>query len=175
MPAADKSDPLNLALKQLDHLCRIVMSSRLRAQGVETSYPAAAALAFLEETPGLSGAQLARWAMVTPQTMNQILAGLERDGLIRREPDPEHGRILRTFLTARGEAENQRCESLGDQLIEDMQAGMTRVDRGEFLRLIRRCRDNLQALAKDEKDGLESAAVPRKTAKKKQVPAKRKR
>lgn len=173
MRAADKSDPLNLALKQLDNLCRIVMSARLRAQGVETSYPAAAALAFLEETPGLSGAQLARWAMVTPQTMNQILAGLEREGLIRREPDPEHGRILRTFLTARGEAENRRCASLGDQLIEDMQAGMTRADRGEFLRLIRRCRDNLQALAKEEKAAEDSAMPVRRAAKKKATAKKR--
>lgn len=166
MPADRKTDSLNLALKQLDHLCRIVMSCRLRTQGIATSYPAAAALGFLAEMPGLSGAQLARWAMVTPQTMNQILAGLERDGLVRREPDPEHGRILRTHLTARGEAEHRRCEAEGDALIEDMQAGMSRSDRREFLRLIRRCRDNLQLLARDEKLTAVAAAPARRAANK---------
>src|SRR4249919_2396743 len=159
-PTRTQSDPLNLALKQLDHLCRIVMSSRLRADGIEISYPAAAALCFLEETPGLSGAQLARWAMVTPQTMNQILTGLERDGLLVREADPEHGRILRAFLTPLGLAENRRCEGASEQLIEDMQSGMSRADRSEFLRLIRRCRDNMQEFAKLEKTAGDDSDVP---------------
>lgn len=160
-----KSDSLNLALKQLDHLCRVVMSTRLRALGIETSYPAAAALCLLEEMPGMSGAQLARWAQVTPQTMNQILTGLERDGLVRREADPVHGRILRAFLTARGLAENRRCEVVSDQLIEDMQAGMSARDRKDFQRLIGRCRDNLQQVAKDVKDVGEELSVVRKTVK----------
>jgi DNA-binding MarR family transcriptional regulator len=159
------SNPLNLALGQLDNLCRIVMSSRLRADGVEISYPAASALCFLEETPGLSGAQLARWAMVTPQTMNQILTGLERDGLLVRQADPEHGRILRAFLTAKGLAENRRCETVAEGLVEDMQAGMSRTDRGDFLRLILRCRDNMAQFAKREKAiGDEGAPAPKKKA-----------
>ncbi|KFN43823.1 MarR family winged helix-turn-helix transcriptional regulator [Arenimonas oryziterrae] len=172
-PAA-KNDPLNLALKQLDHLCRIVMSSRLRADGIEISYPAAAALCFLEETPGLSGAQLARWAMVTPQTMNQILTGLERDGLLVREADPDHGRILRAFLTARGLAENRRCETVAEQLVEDMQNGMSRADRSEFLRLIHRCRDNMQQYAKLEKAaGEEELVLPNKKVVRKKAAAKK--
>ena len=136
------------------------MSSRLRSHGIATSYPAAAALGFLEEMPGLSGARLARLATVTPQTMNQILAGLERDGLVRRKPDPEHGRILRVFLTERGLAENRRCEALSDELIEEMQAGMTAIDRKAFLRLMRHCRGNMQLLARNERDGTDSAATP---------------
>lgn len=173
---ASKSDPLNLALGQLDNLCRIVMSSRLRADGVEISYPAASALCFLEETPGLSGAQLARWAMVTPQTMNQILTGLERDGLLVRQSDPDHGRILRAFLTPKGLAANRRCETVAGGLIEDMQAGMSRADRSEFLRLILRCRDNMQDCAKREKAmGDDAASAPkRKPAKPASKPAAKK-
>lgn len=171
MSASDsKSDNLNLALKQLDHLCHVVMGARLRALGIEISYPAAAALCLLEEMPGMSGAQLARWAQVTPQTMNQILTGLERDGLVRREADPEHGRILRAFLTAKGLAENRRCETVSDQLIEDMQSGMSARDRKDFLRLIGKCRDNLQQVAKDVKDVGEEMTVVRKTTEAKAAP-----
>jgi len=174
---SSKSDPLNLALGQLDNLCRIVMSSRLRADGVEISYPAAAALCFLEETPGLSGAQLARWAMVTPQTMNQILTGLERDGLLVRKADPGPGRNLHAFPTARGLAENRRCETVAERLVEDMQTGMSKGDRAEFLRLILRCRDNMQEFAKRERAGDEPMAAAGKKAspvKKKAAPAKKK-
>jgi len=59
-------------------------------------------LSVLEATPRLSNAQLARRALVTPQSMIEILAGLERRKLVDRQLDPDHGRILRAELTASG-------------------------------------------------------------------------
>jgi DNA-binding MarR family transcriptional regulator len=52
--------------------------------------------------PGLSGADLARRLLVTPQAAQLALAALERRGLIERRPDPHHGRIVRTYLTKEG-------------------------------------------------------------------------
>jgi DNA-binding MarR family transcriptional regulator len=52
--------------------------------------------------PGLSGADLARRLLVTPQAAQLALAALERRGLIERRPDPNHGRIVRTYLTKEG-------------------------------------------------------------------------
>src|ERR1700756_2549448 len=49
-------------------------------------------LSVLRDRDGLSGAQLARWAFVTPQAMNLVISALERRRLIRRRPDPHHGR-----------------------------------------------------------------------------------
>ena len=51
---------------------------------------------------GASNAELARRAFVTPQTMQAILAALERSGFIARTPHPEHGRVQNTELTASG-------------------------------------------------------------------------
>jgi DNA-binding MarR family transcriptional regulator len=110
-----------------------------------------AALFLLSETPGLSGAQLARWAMVTPQTMNQILTRLEADGLIVRAADPEHGRILRARVTERGRQEFERACLLADALIEEAQAGLSAAERGELLRLLGKCQDNLLHIARAEK------------------------
>lgn len=53
-------------------------------------------LSVLSTRPGLSNAQLARRALVTPQSMIEILSKLERRGLVRREVDPDHARILRS-------------------------------------------------------------------------------
>jgi hypothetical protein len=50
----------------------------------------------LRARPGLSNAQLARRSLVAPQS---ILAKLERRGLVGREVDPGHGRILRATPT----------------------------------------------------------------------------
>jgi len=61
-------------------------------------------LSVLSARPGLSNAQLARRALVTPQAMIEILAKLENRNLVRREVDPSHGRILRAELTPEAEA-----------------------------------------------------------------------
>jgi DNA-binding MarR family transcriptional regulator len=60
------------------------------------------ALNHLLHEPGLSGAQLARRLLVTPQAAQLALTALDRRGLIERRPDPNHGRIVRTYLTPEG-------------------------------------------------------------------------
>jgi DNA-binding MarR family transcriptional regulator len=46
---------------------------------------------------------MARAAFVTPRTMQAILTNLERDGLLVRQEDSGHGRLLRTELACRGQ------------------------------------------------------------------------
>ena len=53
-----------------------------------------------EATEGVR--ELARRAFVTPQTMQAIIATLERDGLVTRMAHPVHGRVLTTELTPDG-------------------------------------------------------------------------
>lgn len=154
---------LSDVLKQIDRLGRQLMDLRLRAVGIDTSYPAAAALCQLGEQPGLSGAELARGAMVTPQTMNPILTRLEQEGLVVREPHPVHGRILCCHLTKKGRAEYQRVESLADAMIVDMQQGMNASDRNEFLRLLSICRENLAGLVQSAKVAEHEPAPARKS------------
>jgi DNA-binding MarR family transcriptional regulator len=61
------------------------------------------ALSVLKARPALSNAQLARRALVTPQSMIEILAKLEARGLVKRRVDRNHQRILRAELTPEGE------------------------------------------------------------------------
>lgn len=56
----------------------------------------------LADDPGLSGAQLARRLLISPQGARTALTALERRGLVERRPDPGNGRILRAYLSARG-------------------------------------------------------------------------
>jgi DNA-binding MarR family transcriptional regulator len=76
------------------------LQARLAAWGL--SIAELTALSALARRPGLSNAQLARRAMVTPQSMIEILSALEARGLVRRELDPDHARILRAELTPAG-------------------------------------------------------------------------
>jgi DNA-binding MarR family transcriptional regulator len=58
----------------------------------------------LAAEPGLSGAELARRLLITPQGAQLALTSLERSGFVERKPDPAHGRILRAYLTDQGRA-----------------------------------------------------------------------
>ncbi|MBO0729091.1 MAG: MarR family transcriptional regulator [Acidimicrobiaceae bacterium] len=60
------------------------------------------ALNRLVERPGLSGAELGRRLLVTPQAAQLALTALEERGLVERKPDANHGRILRNFVTDEG-------------------------------------------------------------------------
>jgi len=50
----------------------------------------------------LSSAQLSRRFSMTPQSMNELVAVLERKKLLKKSVDPAHKRILRLSLTAKG-------------------------------------------------------------------------
>jgi len=91
---------IGFALKQAQQALRTRLDSGLREIGLNTAQYAV--LASLEVEAGASNAALARRAFVTPQTMQAILVGLERAGLIARTPHPEHGRVQTTELTAAG-------------------------------------------------------------------------
>jgi DNA-binding MarR family transcriptional regulator len=56
----------------------------------------------LANEPGLSGAELARRLLITPQGVQLALKELERRGLVERKQDPQHARILQAYLTDQG-------------------------------------------------------------------------
>jgi DNA-binding MarR family transcriptional regulator len=124
------------ALKRAQHALRMSMDSALRPLTLTT--PQYAVLCAIEAEPGISNARLARAAFVTAQTMQGVLSNLERDELLRRLPDPAHGRILRSELTARGRnllarahmavraVEDKMVASLGEQAAARMATSLTK-------------------------------------------------
>ncbi len=62
-----------------------------------------------EHRDGVFLAALARRLGVAPQSSHEIVADLERRGLLRRVEDPAHRRMLRVSLTAKGTSLLARC------------------------------------------------------------------
>lgn len=87
-------------LRQAQAASRLSMERSLASLGVTT--PQFVVLTMLRAYPGLSGADLARVALQTPQTVGVIIRNLERDGAIAKTPHPVHGRILMWTLTRHG-------------------------------------------------------------------------
>ena len=91
---------LGFLLRQAQHTFATAMEQALREH--ELTSPQFGVLSVLVADPGLSAADLARAAMVTPQAINLLVASLERDGLIRKKTHPRHGRVLQLFPTDAG-------------------------------------------------------------------------
>ena len=75
--------------------------------------------------PGLSGADLARVALLTPQTVGVIIRNLERDGAIRKTPHPVHGRVLQWTMTPRGGTLLDKCRRHALAIERRLAAGLS--------------------------------------------------
>ena len=127
---------LGYALKRAQHALRVSMDEVLRPLALTT--PQYAVLCAVEAEAGLSNARLARAAFVTAQTMQGVLANLERDGLLERQADPTHGRVLRSELTDHGRSvladahrairivEDRMIASLGEKAATRLAVSLTK-------------------------------------------------
>lgn len=134
---------LGFFLKRAQHSYRTRIDEALRH--LELTAPQYAVMAAVKHDPGISNAGLARAAFVTPQTMQGILAKLERRGLLTRQPHPQHGRVLMTALTKQGLddlSDARRCVEAVEVILADA-AG---ADADTLLAVLERC---TRALAND--------------------------
>jgi DNA-binding MarR family transcriptional regulator len=122
---------------RLDRVLRRHLDEQLRPHGLTT--PQYTTLSIVRSPGVLSNAQLARRALITPQSMNQTLNALDQRGLIRRTPDPEHGRILRVELTAAGHALLEECDRAVDEIEQRMLRPLTARERARFGPMLVRC------------------------------------
>jgi DNA-binding MarR family transcriptional regulator len=72
----------------------------------------------LFEEDGLRMGDLARRARLAKQTMTTMVRLLERDGLVRRETDPDDGRATRVYLTDRSRSFRPVAERVMRELDE---------------------------------------------------------
>jgi DNA-binding MarR family transcriptional regulator len=110
-------------LRQAQAATRLAMERALADLGVTS--PQFVVLTMLRAYPGLSGADLARVAMLTPQTVGVIIRNLERDGAIRKSPHPVHGRVLQWTVTRRGTALLNKCRRHAQVIESRLAAGLS--------------------------------------------------
>src|SRR5271163_1926492 len=83
-----------------------------------------AVLAALDEEPGLSNADLARRAFVTPQSMHAVLHELERRQFVMRSPHPQHQRVPQAELTEAGrrtlKSANRSVNAIEEQMLRKL-------------------------------------------------------
>ena len=137
---------LGFLLKSLHHTLRQTFDETLRKQGVELSFAQFAALFNLHSDSGVTGARLARRALVSAQTMNSALRALERDGYIERRPHPQSRRADSWSLTDAGLEELARARRVGRTIFARMLSTFDAKEITAFEDYLRRC---IKALDED--------------------------
>ncbi|ATW04428.1 MarR family transcriptional regulator [Sphingorhabdus sp. YGSMI21] len=91
-------------------------------------------LTMLKAYPGQSGAELARLAMLTPQTVNVITANLLKRGAIVRVRSGEDKRIFALSLTEQGARDLSACRAIADTVERQLLAGTSAADEAVIRR-----------------------------------------
>lgn len=100
------------------HLLRRVREVDMKAMGLSPAR--ASALSVLVFGGARSLTELADAERVTAATMSKLVAGLERDGLVRRYPDVNDGRAIRIESTAKARRTLERGRVSRLDLLEDL-------------------------------------------------------
>jgi DNA-binding MarR family transcriptional regulator len=117
-------------------------------------------LSVLRNHDGMSSAQLARWAFVTPQAMNLVISSLERRGFIKRTESAANRRVLEASVTPRGRKVLNRCEASMDTIEADMLADLPASDTKLLRRALAACAQSLEASAPTRPGGRAISATP---------------
>lgn len=107
-------------------------------------------LYMLRDGGAMSQKELARFAKIEQPSMAQMLARMERDGLIHRTPDPDDGRSSLISLTEEALSKLPAIQVSMQQGNKESLVGFSNDEISMLLNLLRRLNDNLDRLV--EKD-----------------------
>lgn len=129
---------------RVERRLRDFIDEAVRAHGVTTTEYVT--LSVLRRHDGMSCAELARWAFVSPQAMNVVINALERRNLVQRQRDPSHRRVLRASVTETGFEVLENCDRSMDR-IESFMLRQIEPDSVDTLRgLLADCAHSLESV-----------------------------
>jgi len=122
------------------------------------SFARAKMLAHIAREGALRSADLALALDYAPRTVTEAIDGLERDGLVRREPDPEDRRAKRILLTPAGRAAAEAADSSRHLFLDTIFGALSADECEEMVRLVGKLNDRLASLP--DGDWLQDKAGP---------------
>lgn len=102
---------------------RSAIGAELKAFGLSTSQYATLMMAAAR--PGMSAADVAREVASSRQAANEMLGGLEREGLIERRPNPSDRRTHQIHVTESGRARLAAARIAVDRREAELEAAFT--------------------------------------------------
>ena len=128
-------------LRQAHQAFRAATQAELGPLGL--TLPQYSVLTVADAEPGLSGAELARDSMLTPQTTNEIISLLVASGLLERRPDASDKRLRRMFVTAAGHDLLSRARPAVNAVEQRMTTSLSAADLAVLRGWLTDCARNL--------------------------------
>jgi DNA-binding MarR family transcriptional regulator len=97
----------------------------------------------LWQEDGLTPGELARRIGVETPTITRAAQRMEMTGLVRRLPDPTDARLVRVFLTERGQELQTMLPPVLSEAVNEMLEGLLPQERTELVRLLAQVHRNL--------------------------------
>lgn len=163
---ADTADPavpapveprISYVIARLERAVRAGINERVRPHGLTTLQYTTLSVLAARGRP-LSNAQLARRAYMTPQATIEVLNALERKGLIRRDPHPNHRRVYPASVTEQGRRVLATCDAAVEAMEEEMLTELEPGERERFARALKACVRALHAGFPSDGDGSAESA-----------------
>jgi len=126
-------------LKNMHQSVRHAIDESLRKERIDVSFAHFVTLYTLASEPGIAGAELARRAFVTAQTMNTILRRMERDGAIERRPHPTNQRADSWYITKAGQTSMSKAQVVAERVWSQMFEELSEQEVRQLQRLLERC------------------------------------
>ena len=130
-----------------DSYARLVRVERLYATGgwFDSTLPRFDVLAQLARVPeGLSMGDLSRRLMVSNGNVTDVMARLEKDGLVRRTPSPADRRTVKARLTGVGQKAFQEMAEPHEAWVAAMFSPLSREELATLIALMDRLRASLE-------------------------------
>jgi DNA-binding MarR family transcriptional regulator len=137
-PAPATRENLGFLLAKASQRWNELLYERFVARGYPEVRPAyGSILVPLFEEDGLRMGELGRRARLAKQTMTTMVRLLEREGLVRREPDPADGRASLVFLTRRARQFRPVADDVLGELDEMVGSRLSRDQRMALKRALK--------------------------------------
>ncbi len=149
-------------LKQTESATRAHLDAVLREHGLTTMQYTA--LTVLQHREDLSSAQLARRSFVKPQTMHEMVVGLERQGLVERHRSSGQRHVLLTRLTDKGRTKLAECQADVDHIEQQMTEDLTAAELAMLRALLERCHHSLSRPLTSQAQGADGANATRRSS-----------
>ncbi len=148
MHTSDRPETIDFLLAQVSHLHHTRADQLLEALGLYRGQPMV--LRVLWEQEGRTHTELAERLQITPATVTKMVQRMEKQGFLRRKPDPNDQRVSRVYLTDAGRAVQNRVEEVFQTLEAETFANLTLEEKLLLRRLFIQIRENLIQVTGEE-------------------------
>ena len=93
-------------------------------------------LSMLDKEDGISQGDMCQRFRLDPSRITRIGQALEREGMIRRERDPEDNRVVRVYLTEKGRGMLRHLPRLGEELGRRIHEALSNEELKELRRML---------------------------------------